>query len=362
MPPKLSATNESSSNKSPAKLKKKISKPKKVTKSSAKTKDSAEEKTVLGKRKSSRYSTDVDSPRVSQRGSSRMHSSFSESVVGRNAAARNSQRDSNAYCKYECSCKALENCAGEERIQFRLLTHNNVPISLNYPGTNDGKPGERYSFKSNSLNRRSLSNRQHQQYSGKTLENWQNVPKSSSNHSLNSFDTPRGFNKKTNQNLRFNPASQEYNSSGNDIIQEIKCNCNCCQISSLKAARHSFSSSKSCPQLDVIHEEEPENEDRADFNNPKHFNSTQSHKMLQPGLKESPHASTSKIQKALEDSCADFLNIVCDNILESVQKSVDYKLKEFSSQATEKFENLNQKLDKSEAVMKSVCNEMMASK
>ncbi|TMW52283.1 hypothetical protein DOY81_002616 [Sarcophaga bullata] len=67
----------------------------------------------------------------------------------------------------------------------------------------------------------------------------------------------------------------------------------------------------------------------------------------------------SKMQKSLEDSCADFLNIVTDNILETVQTSVSVTLKDYCTKTTEKIDQAFEKLEQNDVAMRCLCGRLM---
>ncbi|XP_065354333.1 serine-rich adhesin for platelets [Calliphora vicina] len=370
MPPKLNTTSETSSGKNSAKLKKKT-KPKKGSKNGVQSRDSAIEKISLNDRIASITSSNSENPRRSfPDGSNNVRLSHSESLVGRRSSTgsgNNGIQNSDSYCNYQCVCRPSKGCLGKPAINFNLLTHNGMPIKQTYP---DRGPSYRISsnhIKQNEFNYIALENLPPPLNSNRI-----------SNNSRNSYTTQpsyvrQGYNKSPHQSHLSSVSKSstrlncQHSAKKCSLTKNLSCSCNCnlCRktsptgTSSVRSSRQSFSSSKSCPQLDVINEEEAENEEYANFVSNQSFrNSTESY--TKPESRSKPIVTgTPKIQKSLEDSCADFLNIVCDNILESVQKSVDSKLQEYSSNVVQNFESLGQKLEKSESAVKSLCMEIM---
>lgn len=68
-----------------------------------------------------------------------------------------------------------------------------------------------------------------------------------------------------------------------------------------------------------------------------------------------------KVQKSLEDSCADFLNIVTDNILETVQTSVSMTLQDYCTKTTEKIDRACQKLEQNDLYLRSLYDNLIES-
>ncbi|KAM7363451.1 uncharacterized protein ACRADG_000354 [Cochliomyia hominivorax] len=382
---KLEATKESSSVKG-TKTKKRASKARKSTRNSVKRRESTANKLFENKdtntsnintedfgenHSNGNYAVAPYSGRISVNGS------MSEIVVGERdrLSKSNSCMKLDSYCRYQCSCKVLNKC--REKLDLKLVTRNDTPIRMMYKQ----QAGEKLSARNYNINR-------------KTPSQFSITRKSSVYDNLNSLKSNQGTNQKsykTNKNPPLNTERRNSNNSSNSrnsfynakrnsathqnvpcrskccdcfnfepfrICKHIQfCNCNCnvpCEeitSGSLKTPRNSFSSSQSCPQLDVIKEEDIESEEL--------HSKCSSIEMPKRSDPRSKFLTKEKIQKTLEDSCADFLSIICDNILESVQKSVDTKVIEINSESKEKLEELSKKLDENEIMLKSCCQEMM---
>lgn len=80
------------------------------------------------------------------------------------------------------------------------------------------------------------------------------------------------------------------------------------------------------------------------------------------GCKPFPdNAHTSRSHKPLEESCIDFLNIISDNVMESVENSLNEVLCEFSQRISEKIEVMREKLERNETMMSGLYCAIMES-
>ncbi|KNC34199.1 hypothetical protein FF38_10108 [Lucilia cuprina] len=377
MPPKLNSSSETSSTKKSAKLKKRNLKSKKGSKNTKQNTHYVVDEFSLEDSKASNSISSIEYSTYPFNVGNNVRLTHSESVVGSRSSvgSHNSIKYSDSYCNYQCHCRPLNGCQGKPEINFNLVTRNGVPNKQTHPGLrNYTKDKELYY--NNLGNIKSPTSSQTPSYESRNSY--------SSEASINrrvSYDSPNSYtsqikpNVSTKSNCKSCSECQHIDFTKTACVrkstqhhQSCHCNCNLCRkisptrTSALRSARNSFSSSKSCPQLDIIKEEEPENEDPINLISNKNNPVGNVSREIQTKSETRQKATSSepiKIQKSLEDSCADFLNIVCDNILESVQKSVDHKLQEYCGNVKENFESLVRKVEKSESAVKGVCWEIL---
>ncbi|XP_037812633.1 uncharacterized protein LOC119604221 [Lucilia sericata] len=373
MPPKLNSSSETSSTKKSAKLKKRNLKSKKGSKNTKQNTQYVADEISLEDSKASNSISSIEYSRYPFNVGNNVRLTHSESVVGSRSGvgSHNSIKYSDSYCNYQCHCRPLNGCQGKPEINFNLVARNNVPIKQTHPGRRNYTKVNNEYYYNNLVNVKSPTSSQTPSYESRNSY--------SSEASINrrvSYDSPNSYTSQIKPNISTKSdckscmECQHIDFTKTACVpkstqhQSCHCNCNLCRKASptrtspLRSARHSFSSSKSCPQLDIIKEEEPENEDHTNLSSNKSIPVRTVSRDIQTKPETQPKATSSgplKMQKSLEDSCADFLNIVCDNILESVQKSVDHKLKEYCGNVKENFESLGRKVEKSESAVKGVC-------